>query len=82
MFNLKRIAAIFSSCAVLLTAFGAFPGPAAAAEEAAAEDAAPVEEEEPPHALSAALMVTAPEASRKLRREIFLIMKNLLQWFS
>ena len=33
-------------------------------------------------ALSAALMVTAPEASRKLRREIFLIMKNLLQWFS
>ena len=53
-----------------------------AAEEAAAEDAAPVEEEEPPHALSAALMVTAPEASRKLRREIFLIMKNLLQWFS
>ena len=55
---------------------------AEAAEEAAAEDAAPVEEEEPPHALSAALMVTAPEASRKLRREIFLIMKNLLQWFS
>ena len=39
MFNLKRIAAIFSSCAVLLTAFGAFPGPAAAAEEAAAVDA-------------------------------------------
>ena len=66
--------------------FSVLPCAAGALEaaEAAAEEAVEgvVLEEEPPQALSAAVMVTAPEASRKLRREIFLIMKNLLQWFS
>ena len=61
--------------------------PAAGASEAAAEEAGAaleagaVLEEEPPHAVRAAEMVTAPEASRKLRREIFFIRVNLLQRF-
>ena len=56
--------------------------------EAASEEAAVLEaaaelavEEEPPHAVRAAPMVTTPEASRKLRREIFFIRVNLLHGF-
>ena len=57
---------------------------AAALVEAAAEEAveeAVLVEEEPPQAARAAPMVTAPEASRKLRREIFFIRVNLLHGF-
>ena len=57
------------------------PSPEAAALDAGAEEAVLVEAEEPPQAARAAPMVTAPEASRKLRREIFFIRVNLLHGF-
>jgi hypothetical protein len=54
----------------------------AAAEDAgAAEEAAVLLEEPPPQAARAAPTVTTPEASRKLRREIFFIRVNLLHGF-